>query len=187
MITYKDIEAEDLDSVIRLYCKYLNDGEEIVKHVRSAFTERDFIGICAYDGDKMVGFYAAQDGVHFSYPHPELEREMLDDVGIDDVYTADSLVVVPEYRGQGIPYYMTEYIRKKLVANSVEYILLEAWIYPDGDAPACRSIDKMGTVVFERRVPMFYKDLAKYGMTCPLCGENCTCGALVQLIRVRED
>ena len=63
MITYKDIEAEDLDSVIRLYCQYLNDGEEIVKHVRSAFTERDFIGICAYDGDKMVGFYAAQDGV----------------------------------------------------------------------------------------------------------------------------
>ena len=46
----------------------------------------------------MVGFFTGQGGIGFTYPQPELEKEILKFVGTKKVYTPDGLFVLEEYQ-----------------------------------------------------------------------------------------
>ena len=44
--------------------------------------------------------------------------------------------------------------------------------------------DTIGKLVWQKRIDGFYKDMERYGMSCPICGRNCVCGAWVELLQI---
>ncbi len=187
MIEYSYIDEADYGQMTELYRKYLNDGDYVEKELRRKYDECDYTGVKAVDGYKMVGFASMAKGIDFTYPHPEL-KERLNAIVEDDVaYTGDAVVVREEYRGQGISHKMFEGCYKLMCERKAKYILTELWIYPGGDVPAEDSVLSLGRVVYREYIEDFYKDLNKYGMTCPICGENCRCSACIELHRTEVE
>lgn len=181
---YSRITKSDLEEIIKLYEKYLNPGEFIQDTIREMFEEEKFVGFQAKDGEKIVGFFFGKEGIDFTYPHPELEKDILSVVGTQKLYTPDGLLVLDEYRNQGIAGELIRRMKDWLKANGMEIALVELWIYPDDSVPAREPLMGLGEVIYEKTIPDFYKDLHKYNVRCPICGEKCTCGALIELIRL---
>ena len=66
--------------------------------------------------------------------------------------------------------------------DGAKYFLGEFWIYPYKTLPAMYLVPADGlNLVYEQRVERFYRDLPRYGMSCPICGAECKCGALIRL------
>ncbi len=187
MIEYSNISDDDLEGMIELYKKYLNDGEYVEQELRRKYAECDYTGVKAVDGGEMAGFASMAKGLDFTYPHPELMERLKDIVDDATVYTGDAVVVREEYRGHGVSHKMFEECYKLMCARNVKYILTELWIYPGGDIPAEDSVLCLGKVVYREYIKDFYKDLNKYGMTCPVCGENCSCSACIELHRTEVE
>lgn len=187
MLEYRKISENDITQVIELYETYLNSGTFISNSIRENFHAEDFLGFQACEDGKMVGFFTGQGGIGFTYPQPELEKEIFKFVGTKKVYTPDGLFVLEEYRGRGIAGKLIELMKKRLIEEKVELALVELWIYPDGTIPAQDPLRGIGKPVFQKKVPMFYKGLKKYAIKCPLCGDDCTCGALIQLLEIKGD
>lgn len=185
MIEYKEIEEKDLEQVIGLYETYLNSGTYISDSIKETFFSEDYIGFKACDDEKMVGFFTGQGGIGFTYPHPELEKEIREFAGTRKIYTPDGLFMLAEYRGKGIAGELISRMKKCLLEKKVELALVELWIYPDDIIPAQVPLRGIGEAVYQKKVPMFYNRLKEYGIKCPLCGENCKCGALIELLEVR--
>ncbi len=187
MIEYKEIEEKDLEQVIELYETYLNSGKYISDSIKEAFSSEDFIGFKACDAGKMIGFFTGQGGIGFTYPHPELEKEIREFVGTRKVYTPDGLFMLKEYRGKGIAGELIKRMKKLLIEKKVEIALVELWIYPNGMIPARIPLRGIGETVYHKMVPMFYSKLKEYSIKCPLCGDNCKCGALIELLEVKGE
>ena len=83
---YSRITKSDLEGIIELYEKYLNPGEFIQDTIREIFEEEKFVGFQAKDGEKIVGFFFGKEGVDFTYPHPELEKDIWSIVGTKKLY-----------------------------------------------------------------------------------------------------
>ncbi len=148
--------------------------------------KEQYIGVRLLDGEKTGGFLAVRFGMELTYPHPELEEEMRKVVGDRKICTGDSIYIFPEYRGQGMHERMIEYTLEELRRKDMELILTENWIYPDQTAPGRKGSDRWGKIIYERKVPSFYKDLSYYGMTCPICGEKCKCGAWLLISEIPQ-
>lgn len=186
MITYSNIEEQDLDQVIALYETYLNSGDYIRNAMRTEFHTEDYLGMKACDGDKLVGFFSGQGGIGFTYPHPELEREIQKEAAGRKLYTPDGILVLEDYRKHGVAGELVRRMKEALLCKKVELALVELWIYPDGSVPAQNPLKGIGKAVYQKTVPLFYKDLKKYHIKCPLCGDDCSCGALIELLEVKE-
>ena len=65
-----------------------------------------------------------------------------------------------------------------------DLVLVEIWIYPDGRSPGKAPQETLGEIIYQKKVPMFYKNLAHYRMRCPICGDVCTCGAYIDLAKI---
>ena len=187
MISYSCIEEKDLSQVITLYENYLNSGEYIRDSMEKEFYNGDYLGFKACEAGEIVGFFTGQSGISFTYPHPELENEIKEFTKDRKIYTPDGLLVLEEYRGRGIIRELVDRMRRALLDKKVELALVELWIYPDGSIPAQKPLRGIGEAVFQKKIPLFYKDIGKYGIRCPICGEECTCGALVELLKVKSD
>ena len=187
MITYREIEEKDLEQIIRFYEKYLNSGSYIREGIIEGFRNKGYIGIKAeYDG-RMVGFISGRSGIDFTYPHPQLEQKIRELSGGGKIYTPDAIVVLPEYRIHGIGHKLIRKMHNKMMKEGHKLALVELWIYPDGTVPAQSPVKEFGTMVFSQKVPMFYKDNQKYQILCPKCGEDCKCGAMIELWDLWED
>lgn len=184
MVIYSVIEEEELEQVIALYEAHLNSGGYIRNALRTEFHTGDYLGIKACDGDKLVGFFTGQGGIGFTYPHPELEREVLEWAGGRKLYTPDGLFVLEEYRKKGIAGELVRLMKEALLSKNVELALVELWIYPDGSVPAKKPLAGIGKAVWQKEIPLFYKDLKQYQIKCPICGDDCTCGAMIELLEV---
>ena len=187
MIEYSHINNDDFEQMTELYRKYLNDGEYVEQELKRKYAECDYTGVKAMDGDKMAGFASMAKGIDFTYPHPELLERVNAIVDGDIAYTGDAVVVREEYRGHGVSHKMFEECYKLMCERKAKYILTELWIYPGGDIPAEDSVLSLGRVVYREYIEDFYKDLNKYGMTCPICGENCRCSACIELHRTEVE
>lgn len=185
MVTYSCIEEKDLDPVIALYEAYLNSGDYIRNTMQTEFYTGDYLGIKACDGDELVGFFSGQGGIGFTYPHPELESEIRKLAGERKLYTPDGLLVLEAYRERGVAGELVRRMKEALLRKKVELALVELWIYPDGSVPARKPLMGIGKAVYQKRVPLFYKDLKKYSIKCPICGGDCRCGALIELLEVK--
>lgn len=184
MVRYRKINAGDIELITELYSVHLNSGESISDSIRQAWNNGDFSGYIAEKGGEVIGFFAIRSGIAFTYPHPELEREIADFSGDKKTGYCDALLILPGYRSEGIARRLSQKSRRLLLKEGFEHFLVEIWIYPDGQAPSRKVFEEMGSVVFSRKADGFYSELEKYGMGCPVCGEHCVCGALIEVIEL---
>ena len=181
MVEYLDFGKEDIDTLTDYYRRYLNDGEELIDFIRTAAKGDNYFGSKAVENGRIVGFFTFQLGMMFTYPRPDLIEKLEEKTGGKKTVTVDTLVVLPGERGKGIAGSLRERNSRLLKEREVCFMLAESWIYPDGRVPSYRVYADMGEIVFEEKIPLFYKDLGKYGITCPICGKECRCGADILL------
>ena len=184
MLRYREIRACDIPQIVELFALYLNSGESISQSIRDAWASGDFMGYTALADGKIAGFLTLRDGIVFTYPHPELEEEIAGFAEGRKIGYCDALLVLPEHRANGVAEKLAEKSRKLLLSRGYELMMAEIWIYPDGHAPAKTVFESMGKPVLQKRVDGFYRDLAAYGMGCPVCGEHCVCGAWVEVMEL---
>ena len=100
------------------------------------------------------------------------------------VYTGDALLVVPEFRKQGVDRAMLEACRARLRERGATYVLYELWVHPDGRVPARHTVERYRQVIDLGLHRDFYVDFDHYGYYCPICGQKCKCSAHLYLCRV---
>ena len=183
-IIYKKVRKEDMDELIGYYEEYLNSGDMVGKSIRTAFSDRGYHGYRAEAGGRTVGYFTFQKGICLTYPHPELMTELREYAADDKIETVDALVVVPGYRRRGIAGAMADLNKEMLTGEGVHRFFVEIWVYPDGKSSAKKVYERMGKVVYSRYVEGFYKDSRKYGLKCPICGIDCKCSAILEIIEM---
>ncbi len=186
MIEYREIQEKDIPLIIELYNIYLNSGESIAETIRSAWEGGNYSGYIAFSGKEPAGFFTINEGISFTYPHPELEADLKEFCSGKKTGYADAILVLPEYRLDGIAEKLSEKAVPLLLNLGYDYFLAEIWIYPDGTSPAKPVFESMGDVIWQKRVDGFYDELEKYNMECPICGKHCICGAWVEIMDLRR-
>lgn len=186
MINYSLIEETDLLEVICMQETYLNSGDYISQSIQTAFACKNYIGYKACHEKEMIGFFSVQEGIAFTCPHPELEHEIANMVKQRKIYTVDGIIVLEQYQNQGIASELIRRMKEALKQKDAELVLIEMWIYPDNTIPAQKPLAEVGNVVYQKKVPMFYQNIQTYGIACPVCGKQCQCGALIQLMELRS-
>ncbi len=182
---YCEIGPEDIESIAVLSERHLTHGKKILQDIRSHRNMKDYFGIKAVENSEMVGFYTCIEGdLVFTLPHPETEKILRTLTGGEKTITGDTLYVNPAYRGKGIARELARRITELARQRGARFFLTECWIHPDGVIPAEKIVPLNGDVIYEETIPRFYRDLYKYGMTCPICGVDCSCGAKVELHRL---
>ncbi len=183
----KSITGEDLDEITRYYETYLNSGEKVRNAIKAAFDAGIYYGCRAVSEGETAGYFSFQDGIALTCPHPDLEEELKKETTGLSVATVDAMMVTKDHRGRGIAGQMAAWNLEMLKKRGIEVFAVEIWVYPDGSCPARRIDEKMGKVIWKREIPMFYKDAHRYGISCPICGQNCKCGAVMEIIRVTKN
>lgn len=185
MLVYLDPVLGDEDAITDMYETYLNAGPSIREYVRDGLENPDFVGVKCVDTDteNMVGILCARPGIQFTCAHPELERVIEKRWGTQGIYTGDMLVVDPAYRGHGVASKMATELRRKMKAHGAVCMVMEQWLRSqEKDVPAMNPMRDAGDPILIAVDQTFYRDLAKYGLTCPECGMDCHCGAVVSVI-----
>ena len=186
-MVYKPITKDDIGRIIDLTMQHLTYGNYIAEEISRSAEKGNYYGVIALEDGEVVGFNAVKRGIEFTLPHLELEAEIAKLVPDELVFNGDTLYVDSRYRRRGIGREMTLIARDQILALGGRYFLGELWVYPDGSIPASSSNQCYGETVLERLVPLFYRDLPRYGMCCPICGEDCRCGAVVRLTRLKGE
>lgn len=184
MISYKKMTKSDFPEWFRLYEEYLNSGDYIEDTLRRSMESPHFVGIKAEDEGKMIGFLSGTDEMEFTYPHEAKYRRIMNVIDDEKYFSPDSLLVLPEYRGNGIADTMMDQMKDILHKKRYKYFAVEIWVYADGRSPARIPYERMGEVLYKERAPLFYRKSKKYGIKCPICGENCKCGALLEVMKL---
>ena len=184
VITYDSVIAGDLYDLTECYERYLNSGETVRSAIRHAFEENVYFGVKAEDEGRGIGYFTFQEDILFTYPHEKLEETVRSFVKNENTVTVDALMVADRYRGRGIAGRLAEKSLEMLRERGVRYMMVEIWVYPDGRSPARRVYEKMGKTVWSSKEELFYKDADKYGISCPICGKKCVCGAYIEIIEV---
>ena len=185
MLVYERTTEQDLPEMAAIFRAFLNDGEEVEEYLRKGMETPGYIGIKCMDGDRMVAVLTAKPGVEFTYPKPEISAEIARRWPGKVIYTGEMVTVLPQYRGRGIARTMTLQWAEAMRQAGGEYLMLELWNKKDGDEPASGMLKYIGTVEESWHFPDFYKDLHKYGMSCPDCAPGpCTCGATVVMVKL---
>ncbi len=181
---FSNITEDDIKGIVSLTQKHLTDGEYVEACILRQVKAGNYFGVKATSDGELAGFLTFKEGIDFTYPHPELEEEMKKESKGRKVFNGDAIYVNPKFRKCGIGGHLTAMARDRMIELGGYYFLGELWIHPDGKIPALTPTAIYGETEFKKIVPMFYKDIGKYGLVCPICGENCICGAVVCLIRL---
>ena len=185
MLRYDRTTEKDVPQMAKIFRQFLNDGKGVEEYLLEGVRMPGYVGIKCMDDDRMVAVLTAKPGVEFTFPKPELSDEISRRWAGKMIYTGEMVTVLPEYRGRGIARTMTLQWVDAMRQLGGEYLMLELWDKKNGDEPASGMLKYIGTVEASWSFPDFYKDLHKYGLTCPDCAPNpCTCGATVVMIRL---
>lgn len=185
MLQYDDVTKKDIDEMIRLYRKYLNDGEPIIDQITDNYYSGSFVGVkCINDNGKIIGVLSGYKGLDFTCGHDELAADIRTRYPEAMIYTTEMLVVRPEYRHQGVAAGLVNQFNDRISKTDAQYLLVELWREPTGRVPGRVILSELGGEVEHRYIPMFYKNLADYGLTCPICGVECVCGADICLLKL---
>ena len=176
-LRYSEIRDEDIDAILALADRHLTHGYYVAREA----SRRNYYGVKVEDGDQMVGFLTFKEGIDLTLPHAELERKIRAMAADGMIVNGEAVFVNPAYRKCGLGGEMMRRSLSMMRAMGAKYLLLEFWIYPDMKIPSLRLPDASLRILYEERLERFYRDLPRYGMTCPICGGDCKCGALVRL------
>ena len=184
---YSRIISDDIENIVHITLDNLTGGMAISNEMENHVKAGNYFGIKATENGDMKGFIAVTKGIEFTLPHPELEEELSKRFPREMVMTGDGAYVDPSCRRKGICSELVHRMMKQMLDMGCHYLLAELWEHPDGVVPMKTPVELFGTPVFEKRIPLFYKDISHYGMICPICGTNCKCSALVRVIDIRAN
>jgi len=175
---------QDLDELVALHAQYLNYGSGIYHHFQQVLSDPDTVAVkCVHNG-RIIGLDIYTRGVALSGGHAELCAEIRGIAADEVVYTGDALLVVPEFRRQGLDRAMLNACREQLRERCAIYVLYELWVHPDGSIPAHHTVEHYEQKIDLGLHPNFYVDFDHYGYFCPICGGKCKCSAQLYLCRV---
>lgn len=188
MIEYGKLELSDEDIATQFYETYLNAGPAVRDYIRTGLRTEGFVGYKCTDTEtgKVIGMMSARPGIEFTCDHPELVEMVKERWGTQGVYTVDMQIVEPEYRKHGVGRQLAVLLQQGLRKHHAKCMVLELWIrHREKDVPALHPMQKAwkeANIVPLTVVDDFYKNLADYGLTCPECGSDCKCGALIAML-----
>ncbi len=177
---YKRLERSDGEKLIPLYCATLTGGESVEKELQEGLDSGELEGFLALEDGEILGFMLYKPGINLTYPHPDVEQEILQNSVGRDLYSIEGIYVRKESRHRGIASTLADMVDRD-IAEKHGMIVFEQWVYPDGTSPVQSISDDWGTPVYEKMIPGFYKENDKYGLICAYCGKYCNCGARVGL------
>ncbi len=179
------ITEEDIGMMVQLYRQYLNDGEPIENQIRRGFYSDNFVGVkCVGEDGRIMGVFTAFKGIAFTCEHQELVAYFYTKYPNQSIYTAEMLVVLPKWRHLGVARLLVEAFTQKLVQTDATYLLIELWREPTGRIPGRVVLGVIGGEEEHLYRPHFYENLEAYGLTCPICGKICKCGADICLLKL---
>lgn len=185
------IEEADFEEVVNLYIEHLNGGDYIRKQIEKEFASEAFIGFKTKINNKIVAISYGTRGMGFTYPRNDIEQEVLDflknydkDFEQGKLFSSDALLVIPEYRNEGFANELMLLLKEAIKCSGYRYVFVEMWRHEDGYIPADAPHNTLGEVIYRKVYLDFYKRLIDFGITCPICGENCKCGAQIEIIKL---
>lgn len=185
------IEESDLEEVSKLYFKYLNGGDYIKEQIEVEIKSKDFIGFKAKADNKIVALAYGTRGMGFTYPRKDIESDLLDYIRNYDktfeeskIFSSDALLVLPDFRHNGLANKLMLLLRESLIKTGYKYVFVEMWRHIDGFVPAEAPHDLLGEVIYRKEYLNFYNKLIDFGITCPICGRDCKCGAQIEIIKL---
>lgn len=178
---YSEVGKEDIETISRMAEQYLTRGYYNSTEIAEEMSRHNYYGMKAQDNGQIVGFVTYKEGIEFTLPHPALEQKIRSLTADGVMFDIETIFTNPSYRHQGIGVELMRRSLSAMRAMGVKYLLFECWVYPDGTSPALHLPGSDLPIIYEERLEHFYRDLPRYGMACPLCGENCQCGALIRL------
>jgi len=184
MTEYLGIGSSDLPVYLDYYEKYLNGGEYVRNKITAAFAQGAYFGIKAVRDGVCAGYFTFMEGLWLTYPHRQAEEEIRAVIKDRRHATVDALMVIPEYRRMGIGHGLCKEVLDCLRMQKIELFLVEIWVYPDGSSPARKIYERMGRSIYKKEIPGFYAGASDYGISCPICGEKCRCGAWLEVIEL---
>jgi len=181
---YDALSIDDLDEVSGLYRRYLNGGDTVREMLRGWFEAPRFTGVKCLDGGAIVGATSAKAGVEFTCGHEDIARLVKERWAGYDIFTWDLMIVLPEFRGHRIATNLVLKLRENLKKLGCERLIAEGWVIKAQARCLNFNVYKyMGPQTDVGEYPDFYRDIGKFGMTCPVCGNaECVCGAVVSVI-----
>ena len=186
-MVFSEIEQGDIHRIIDLTLRFLTRGKVIKEEILDSVGEGNYFGYkCCAENGELAGFMTFKKGLSFTFPHPELEKEVRVISSGKIVYLADGLWVSPGYRSQGIGAALFRKVGEGIAKTNADFLLIEEWVYPTGESPIGMLTHIWGTPVYAKSIPMFYKGMEKYGLTCPICGRDCKCSANVFVFDVNN-
>jgi GNAT superfamily N-acetyltransferase len=181
------ITSDDITQIISLTMEHLTRGDYVADMMSQSAQSGNYFGFKVEEDGEMKGFLTYKRGIEFTLPHPEMLEEISSRFPEKEVFTGDSFYVDSSLRRRGIGRELMRLSRDRMLQQGGRYFLEEMWVYPDGKIPAKSPTDNFGETVYERLVPGFYRELHRYGMCCPVCGEDCRCGAFVRVLELKGD
>ncbi len=184
---FRPFEEKDTEELLTRVSECLTEGESVIREIRENIAAGNYFGGVAEEDGRFLGFATAREGFGFTVPHPELEEEIRKMFPKGRFFVGDEMWVSEEARGQGVAGKCLKITRDELVRRGGNYWLTELWVYPDGHSPVKDVAEGCGEKMYEKLVPMFYRDLGKYGMSCPICGDDCKCSAMVRVYQLKPE
>jgi hypothetical protein len=185
LITYTFVTKADADALSAFYAENLNNGPGLTAWLADALELPGYIGVKAMDGNRLVGAVSVRPGIDFTCNHPDLEEGVQSMFPKGDISTFDMWLVDSAYRHRGISRHMAEILKAKLAMADIKHILAEQWVHLGESEPEITpSLELVGDVKKLMTIPHFYRNLSECGMTCPICGENCQCGAVISIVHL---
>ncbi len=176
---------EDTEDLIRGTNDFLTSGETVGETIRHCVRDGNYYGFVVEDEGDLVAFQTYKKGIDFTLPKPELTEEIEAKFPGLTLFTGDTMFVGERARHRGIASRFITLTRADIVSRGGDLMMTEQWVYPDGRSPINDLTGKFGELVYEKKIPGFYKDLGKYGMRCSICGDNCKCGAVIKIHAVK--
>jgi GNAT superfamily N-acetyltransferase len=194
MLIYESVTPEDARELDSLYERYLNSGDAILPWIENGVCIPGYCGVKCLDDGKIVGVMSARPGVDFTCGHYELAREIETQWQGGRLYTIDICVVISSHRKRGIAKALIKRLGEKLIETGCTHVVAELWLRGREDAgdehrsPVLPLFQRhWGEMHRIGEFSDFYRELDKYGMTCPYCGGGeCICGAIVGIFELKE-
>ena len=182
-----EIKFNDLDELVQLHGKYLNNGLGLRSHFEEVLRNPSTIGLKYLIKGEIAGLLVYVKGIHVSGgegKHKEIQNHIKMLTNGKNVYTGDALLVCENYRKLGISEKLYAALITEMRQRKVDLALNELWVYPDGKIPAMKNMKVFSKNTFIGRYENFYRRSECFDYVCPVCTEDCVCAAEIYLSEI---
>lgn len=177
------IETYDRPKIQALFEHHLNSGPGIDAYFDTLFGVKKRVGLKGTQDGRIIAAFLCSEGAGFTVPHPDLLERVLAITGREPVYTVDMIYTEPVHRRSGIQSMFSTLVIEELTARGVRWLLFEHWIKTGRTEPDFRMLrtDYIDLGSFSD----YYREIKNHGISCPICGALCSCGAKIILYKIK--